>query len=398
MPKKLQSTTVERYKQLIIVLQELASILNTKLLLEHIVEEAVNLCDAEAAWILFPDQIHHTLVLDTGSLSNDIHYQGFSTPLNSSLEGWVYTNQQPIMINDSSLYDHRFGDFICLPSIEIKSLLGIPVIFKGESIGVLEVVNKQSTDFTQLDQEMLDSFACQVAIYIDNTRRFLQSDLVTELVHELHTPLAALNTALYLLQRSDLPDERRKQISQMIHNEFNRLTELTTSFLDYARMESGRTKFKPIQFDLTEVIIESVEIVQMQLDGKGMTISHDLPSEPLTITADKDKIKQVILNLLSNAVKYNRPGGIITVTASATPTDLSFSIRDNGQGIPPENLQQLFERFYRVPNTERGAKGTGLGLTICKKIVEAHNGKIEVSSTVGQGSTFIVQLPTNQER
>jgi signal transduction histidine kinase len=184
----------------------------------------------------------------------------------------------------------------------------------------------------------------------------------------------------------------------MIHNEFNRLTELTTSFLDYARMESGRTKFKPIQFDLTEVIIESVEIVQMQLDGKGMTISHDLPSEPLTITADKDKIKQVILNLLSNAVKYNRPGGIITVTASATPTDLSFSIRDNGQGIPPENLQQLFERFYRVPNTERGAKGTGLGLTICKKIVEAHNGKIEVSSTVGQGSTFIVQLPTNQER
>jgi signal transduction histidine kinase len=398
MPKKLQSTTVERYKQLIIVLQELASILNTKLLLEHIVEEAVNLCDAEAAWILFPDQIHHTLVLDTGSLSNDIHYQGFSTPLNSSLEGWVYTNQQPIMINNSSLYDHRFGDFICLPSIEIKSLLGIPVIFKGESIGVLEVVNKQSTDFTQLDQEMLDSFACQVAIYIDNTRRFLQSDLVTELVHELHTPLAALNTALYLLQRSDLPDERRKQISQMIHNEFNRLTELTTSFLDYARMESGRTKFKPIQFDLTEVIIESVEIVQMQLDGKGMTISHDLPSEPLTITADKDKIKQVILNLLSNAVKYNRPGGIITVTASATPTDLSFSIRDNGQGIPPENLQQLFERFYRVPNTERGAKGTGLGLTICKKIVEAHNGKIEVSSTVGQGSTFIVQLPTNQER
>jgi signal transduction histidine kinase len=235
-----------------------------------------------------------------------------------------------------------------------------------------------------------------VAIYIDNTHRFLQSDLVTELVHELHTPLAALNTALYLLQRTDLQVERREQISQMIQNEFSRLTELTTSFLDYAHMESGRAKFKPSKFNINQLIAESIEIIQMQLEGKGMTISLDLPAQPLLITADRDKIKQVILNLLSNAIKYNSPSGNINVTLKETPRAVSLSIQDSGQGIPQENLPRLFERFYRVPSTERGVKGTGLGLTICKQIVEVHNGKIEVSSSTGQGTTFTVQLPMSQ--
>src|SRR4030042_2183138 len=134
----------------------------------------------------------------------------------------------------------------------------------------------------------------------------------------------------------------------------------------------------------------------MQLDGKERSIFLDMPTEPLIITADKDKIKQVILNLLTNAIKYNHPGGIIKVTANATPIDLSFSIQDNGEGIPSEYLPRLFDSFYRVPNKERGTKGTGLGLTICKQIVEAHNGKIEVSSTVSQGTTFTVQFPIHQ--
>jgi two-component system phosphate regulon sensor histidine kinase PhoR len=133
------------------------------------------------------------------------------------------------------------------------------------------------------------------------------------------------------------------------------------------------------------------------LDGKGLTISLDTPTEPLLITADKDKIKQVIINLLSNAMKYNYPGGYIKITSNVTSVDISFSIQDNGQGIPPEYLPRLFERFYRVPTTERQIQGSGLGLSISKHIVEAHNGKIVVSSTLGQGSTFTVHLPINQE-
>jgi two-component system phosphate regulon sensor histidine kinase PhoR len=183
----------------------------------------------------------------------------------------------------------------------------------------------------------------------------------------------------------------------MIHNEFARLTQLTTSFLDYARLESGRTKIKLTQFDILQLIKESIDIFQMQLDGKDMKISIDLPTESLIVAADKDKIKQVILNLLSNAVKYNCPGGIIKVSANSSPLDVSFSIQDSGLGIPPEFLPRLFERFFRIPSTEKGVQGTGLGLTICKQIVEAHKGKIEVSSIEGEGSTFTVYLPIKQE-
>src|SRR4030042_6038032 len=215
MPKNNLSSVVERYKQLISVLQELASILNTEQLLERILDAAANLCDAESAWILFPNNIKYTLVLDTGNFTKDTHYQGLSHPITKRLEGWVYSNKKPAMINDLSICDQRFRGFIQLPETQIKSLLAIPVTIKVKHIGVLEVANKRSGDFTQLDQEILVSFACQVAIYIDNTHRFLQSDLVTELVHELHTPLAALNTALFLLQRSDFKGDRGEQISQL---------------------------------------------------------------------------------------------------------------------------------------------------------------------------------------
>jgi signal transduction histidine kinase len=397
MPNKSQSTVVKRYKELVRVLQELASILNTELLLERIVDAAKNLCDAEAAWIFFPEHTNHTLVLNSGSFIKKTQYQGLSAPQNTSVEGWVFSTQKPCMINDLSSYDQRFGDLISLPGMSIKSIIVLPLVIKNGCIGVLEVANKRSGEFIQLDQEILVSFSNQAAILIDNTHRFLQSDLVTELVHELHTPLASLNTALYLLQRPDLPEARRSQISQMIHNEFARLSELTTSFLDYARIESGRAKFKSDLFDLVQLIVESVDIIKMQLDDKEMTISLDLPSDQLMITADKDKIKQVILNLLSNAIKYTLAGGLIKITAKSTPADIIITFQDNGQGIPPEYLPRLFERFFRVPNTERGANGTGLGLTICKQIVEAHNGKIEVISTVGEGTTFTVHLPINQD-
>jgi signal transduction histidine kinase len=390
-------TVVERYKQLVKILQELASILNTEMLMEQIVNSAVTLCDASTAWILLLDQQHQELHLETTSLPSNSQYRGLVVPIGTSLEGWVLENQLPVLINDSSLYDHHYGETISLTNLEIKSILSIPVTTKDKRIGVLEVFNQQAGDFNSLDQEILVSFANQVAIYIDNTKLFLQSDLVAELVHELHTPLASLNTAVHLLQRSDLPTDKREQISAMIQTEFYRLTHLTTSLLDYARLESGRAKFQPSKFDLSQLLADSVKVMQMQADGKGIKILLDIPDNPLYLNADKDKIKQVVLNLLNNAIKYNRPGGRINVKAQVNRTGLSFSIQDDGQGIPPEYIPRLFDRFYRAPFADQHAKGIGLGLTICKQIVEGHKGKIDVSSKAGKGSTFIVHLPINRE-
>ena len=397
MPENSHSSVEGRYQQLLIAIQELSSKMNLEEILDYIVHAASDLCDAQAAWILFPDQTERNLTLETGSFNNIAQYKGRSTVLETSLEGWVASNQQPMIVNDVNLYDGSNGNIIHLPDIEINSLLILPVTNKDRYIGVLEVVNKRSGDFIQLDQEILSALVSQATICLDNTIHFLQSDLVPELVHELRTPLAALNTALYLLQRSDLSEDRREQIFQMIHSEFIRLSEMTTSFLDYSRLKYGKMKFEFIRFDLTQLIIESVEVIQTQLDEKGLNLVLDLPADPLFITADKYKIKQVILNLLNNALKYNNVGCNIHLKAKATPPEVSFSVQDNGQGIPAGYLPRLFERFYRIPEIERQTQGTGLGLTICKQIVEAHKGKIDVSSSLGQGSTFTVHLPITQD-
>ncbi len=397
MPDKKQLTIVKRYRQLIKVLQELASILNTEQLLEHIVKAAAELCNAEQAWLLWLDPPNNVLHIKSSTLPNNLQPRGHIIPIKSSLEGQVLINHKPLMINNPCLSDQGFGDITRPTNLEIKTILSIPLTIKDKPIGVLEVVNKRGGDFNNLDQEILVSFTDQVAIYINNTHLFLQSDLVSELVHELRTPLVSLNMAVHLLQRTDLADDKRGRIFEMINTEFNRLSSMTTSFLEFARLESGRAKFYPTRFDLFLLIEESLEVMQFQAIAKGININLQTPTQPLIITADRDKLKQVMLNLLNNAIKYDHPGGKVSIIVQHTTTDVSFSIRDDGQGIPPEYLPMLFDRFFRIPNKEYLSAGTGLGLTICKQIVTAHKGTIEVTSEIGQGSTFTVHLPVLQE-
>jgi signal transduction histidine kinase len=393
MPENNQLTIVERYRQLIEKLQELASILNTEQLHEQIVEAATELCHAEEAWLLLSDPPNKGLQIKACSLPNSTQYCGFTVPIESSLEGWVMVNQKPLMVNHPLLSDQNCGEMTIPTKLEIKSILSIPLSINEKPIGVLEVVNKHGGDFSVLDKEILVSFTNQIATYINNTHLFLQSDLVAELVHELRTPLVSLNMAVHLLQRPDLADDKRGRIFEMISTEFNRMSNMTTSFLEFARLESGRAKFTPTRFDLLKLVEESLEVMQFQATAKGVQINLQSPIQLLIVTADRDKLKQVILNLLINAIKYNRPGGKVSIDFGLTITEVSFSIRDDGQGIPPEYIPMLFDRFFRIPNQEHLSVGTGLGLTICKQIITAHKGRIEVTSAIGQGTAFTVYLP-----
>jgi signal transduction histidine kinase len=397
MPDRKQVGELERYKQFIDVMQELASIYNIEELLVGTVQAAARICDAAQAWILWLDDQDQVLHITATTLSGSTYAHEPDIPLESSLPGWVLMNHEPVVINHVNLYDHSYGKIFHPDGVNVNSIFSLPIITRDKSIGVLEIINKLGGDFDTLDQDIMSSFANQVAIYIYKTHLFLQSDLVSELVHELRNPLASLNTAVQLLQRSDFPEEKRKHIFEMINAEFHRLADLTTSLLDYSRFESGRVRLNLTKFDLTELLSESMEFMQMQADGKDIKIILNTVNRNLVVTADRDKIKQVILNLLNNAIKYNHPGGKVTITAHQTPTDLSFSIQDTGQGIPAEYIPRLFDRFFRAPEMEKQSTGIGLGLTVCKQIVEAHKGKIEVTSISGKGSTFTVHLPLTLE-
>jgi signal transduction histidine kinase len=202
-----------------------------------------------------------------------------------------------------------------------------------------------------------------------------------------------LRTATHILKNKDVSDEQRQKIVQILNDETSRLIEMTSAYLDLARLESGRIEFKSQVFDPRPLLEECLSLMDARVQENHLEIYLSIPENLPPLKADRDKIKQVILNLLSNAIKYNCPNGKITLSTEALISDLVISISDTGRGIREADLAHLFEKFYRAQPTEKLASGTGLGLAISKQIIEAHGGRIEVQSQLGEGTTFLVHLP-----
>ena len=201
------------------------------------------------------------------------------------------------------------------------------------------------------------------------------------------------------LKRPDLPSTTRESIVNRLQGETDRLIEMTNDFLDLARLESGRANLNIDRFSIYELVSESIDVVTPQAQAKEISIDAD--ETDLIAEADRGKVKQVLLNLLTNAVKYNRPNGSIAIETSIIKESdgddfIRISVRDSGYGIPLEHQKQMFNKFFRVPTTEDIARGTGLGLTICKHIVEAHGGHIWLESVPNQGSEFFFTIPLKQ--
>jgi signal transduction histidine kinase len=271
------------------------------------------------------------------------------------------------------------------------------MITKEKTIGVLEAINKIEGVFNQNDSDLLAALGAQAAVAIENSRLFQQSDLISELIHELRTPLASLNAASYLLLRPEMEEEKRVRIVNTMHREIERLSEMASSFLDLARLESGRTQFSMEQINIPAILEESVSVIRPRTEEKSQHINVEVQSDIPPLIGDRDKIKQVIINLLSNAQKYTPEDGNIRLQASANNGEVIIRVIDDGPGIDADNLPYLFEKFYRVPGAESVAPGTGLGLSICKRIVETHRGYIDVESTPGKGTTFLVTLPLPEQ-
>lgn len=393
MNNKDQASLLERFQRLMEITQDLASTLDLNTLLARIVNAAADLCRAQAASILLYDPVKNELYFDAATNFEEPWMKGLVVPADSSLAGWIVTHRQPIRISDAQQDPRHFHGIAETAPITTRSLLGVPMIAKDKVIGALEVINKLSGDFNQEDEELLVALGAQAAVAIENARLFQQFDLISELVHELRTPLTSLNTAAQLLVNPKVTGDLRTNLAQVIFNETTRLNELASAFLDMARLESGRMQFQAQPVKLLPLLQDCASLMLPKAQEKFLSLDLQAPTELPALPADPDRLKQVLLNLLSNAIKYTPPGGQITVRAYASEQEMVLQVSDTGVGIPPEGIQRLFEKFYRVPGTERSAQGTGLGLYISRRIVEAHRGRIDVTSQVGQGTTFEVRLP-----
>ena len=390
---EIKTQTLDSYLRLIEISRDLASTLDLDTLLADIVRAAADITHAEAASILLYDDTARQLYFQIATNIDEPTMRGLIVPLDKSIAGWIVTNRQSVRIDDAHKDERFFGDVDQTIAYSTKSLLGIPLITKNKVVGVLEVVNKKRGKFTDPDESMLTVLGAQAAVAIENARLFQQSDLIAEFVHELRTPLASLSTATYLLLRPEMSREQSDQIVNNIHNETLRLNSLASSFLDLARLESGRVQFRKTRFSAADLIYECRDVMMSKAHETSIQIRVDVPSDMPLMEADRDKIKQVLLNLTSNAIKYNRSNGSVIITGSFTDTELTITIQDTGLGIPEDSVPHLFEKFFRVREHEGKASGTGLGLSICKQIVQGHNGRIEVKSKMGVGTSFSVHLP-----
>jgi two-component system phosphate regulon sensor histidine kinase PhoR len=224
----------------------------------------------------------------------------------------------------------------------------------------------------------------------------MQSDFVSSVSHELRTPLSSIKAYIEMLVDGEVEDDKtRQEFYNIIQSETHRLNRLIDNILNISRIESGIVRVQREEVVPADLIRQAVEVMQPQARGKRQTLQA-LPAPDCVFYADKDMLLQAILNLIGNAVKYTPEGGTITLESrlSDDPRGVTFEVSDTGVGVPPESIPHLFDKFYRVQDHKKLAKGTGLGLNLVKHIIETiHHGKVAVSSEVGKGSRFCITLP-----
>jgi len=223
----------------------------------------------------------------------------------------------------------------------------------------------------------------------------LRSDFVSTVSHELRTPLAAIYGAALTLQRDDvrLEDSQRTGLLDVIASEADRLARIVNDILWASRLDSGQMGIAIEKCDAEAIVTQVTHSLRSHAPS---TIVLDVDAEPNLppIAADPDKLRQVLTNLVDNAIKYSPDGGHVYVLVTRSGNRIRFRVQDEGLGIPPTEQARIFEKFFRLdPQLTRGVGGTGLGLYICRELVERMHGRIGVNSDGRSGSTFWVELP-----
>lgn len=223
----------------------------------------------------------------------------------------------------------------------------------------------------------------------------MKSDFVSTISHEFKSPLSSIRQLAEMLQSGRVPSEnRRQEYYDVLVEQSERLTLLIDNVLDFAKIEEGRKKFDFQTLDIGSLLQKILSVIQDQVRHKDFIIQLEIEKPLPVIQADKESITQAITNLIDNAVKYSGEARNIIVRAFTEENYLIITVKDFGIGIKKEEVDKIFERFYRGGDElTRTVKGSGLGLTLVKQIVEAHHGKVYVKSNPGKGSTFSIRLP-----
>jgi signal transduction histidine kinase len=333
-------------------------------------------------------------------------------PKGQGLTTQVVERQQPVQIPDITVegtYESPVRN--ALIDVGHRALLGVPLMSEDEVIGVLGVTSKTPGEFAPEIVQLLSTFATQSALAIQNARLFHEiagksreleaasrhkSEFLANMSHELRTPLNAILGFSEVLAERMFGEVNEKQAEYLhdILSSGRHLLSLINDILDLSKVEAGRLELELGRFHLPTAVDNALTLVRERATRHGITLTQRVDERLGDIVADERKVKQILLNLLSNAVKFTPEGGRVGLTATAAEGVVTIAVSDTGIGIAPEDQAAIFEEFRQVGREDaRKQEGTGLGLTLAKKFVELHGGRIWVQSQVGQGSTFSFTLP-----
>ncbi|HEY4722350.1 MAG TPA: ATP-binding protein, partial [Anaerolineae bacterium] len=298
----------------------------------------------------------------------------------------------------------------------VRSLLVVPLMVKDRVIGVLAIDQAVPDAFTTDDERVLTIAAAQAAVAIENAQLYadlkerarkleqayrelqevdqVKDELVQNVSHELRTPLTFIKGYVELMLDEEMGplNAGQRESLAVVSDKTNALTRLVSDIIFLQQIE--RESLELGRHDLGEMARLALQSCEIAATHAGISLRLAVPDQPLRILVDRDRVNQVFDNLLGNALKFSFNGGTITIAVRDEGEVLKVGVTDTGAGIPADKLERIFERFYQVDGSAtRRFGGAGLGLAICRRIIEAHGGRIWAESELGKGSTFYFTLP-----
>ncbi|NIQ05725.1 MAG: GAF domain-containing protein, partial [Candidatus Korarchaeota archaeon] len=310
--------------------------------------------------------------------------------------------RKTILVHDAHKHPDYFSSY---PAV--KSELAVPIKTKKEVLGVINVQSSKRNAFNQRDKRILEVLSSYVTVAIKKVqerekfvslRRLddLRDQFLAMAAHEINTPLTIIKAKAELLKKKwydERTREEEREVNKLLES-VDRLARIVEDFRRISKLRTGQIKLEKSQCCLSSSVNKVLECYEESIKDKGIKLEKDVKAS-LSAIYDEDRIVQVIQNLLENAIDYTED--TIWVEGWEENGRLCLSVRDDGPGIPEEEQERIFDPFYRVEKEryreDRLFGGTGLGLTICKRIMDAHGGEIQVSSTLGEGTTFTIWLP-----
>ncbi len=295
-----------------------------------------------------------------------------------------------------------------LGGLRPKSLIVVPLFARGRTRGAIAlIIESEDRRYGTQDLALAEEFARRAGLAVDNARLYqdaqvanhAKTDFLGVMSHELRTPLNAIIGYAELLLMgvpAPIPDSGRQQVER-VRNAAHHLLHLIDEVLAFSRLETGREELRAGSAQLSAVVAEAASVIAPLAEERRLNLRVDAPPEPVTLETDVGKVRHILLNLLSNAVKFTDQGEIV-LTARVDNGDVRFEVRDTGIGIPAQHHERIFDPFWQVENkASRRVAGTGIGLSVARRLARLLGGDLTVASRLGEGSTFTARIPRRMD-